>query len=683
MSEKASIDALIHAGRHGEAAELALAHGDGARAAELFSETWNYVRAVEVAREAGDLVNAFHYALLGNLREESAAILAALAQLPADASRAAEAAMARGRAHDAATLYEAAGRFTDAAAAYEQSGERADAGRCLEAAGQWREAGKMYETQLKAAPDDDATALRLATILFRFARYEAATRVLQQIKREEILGPARRLLVACLVFLQMNDAAADRYQLLRNVDATLPATAAEFVKANFARAEEGEKKDENQAWLLGRYRIVRTLGSGATGRVVMARDALYDRDVAIKMLRVGDGVKGRDAFARFSREARIALVLEHPNVVRMFEFDVSGPYLVMELMHGGTLEERFTESAPLPRALVRQVISSLLQALSVVHRHGVVHRDVKPSNIFFDASGTVKLGDFGVAHLTEVGATLTGAMLGTLAYMAPEQITGSTTPMPGTDLYAIGIIAYRMLTGELPFRGPDFVAQHLNETAVLPSAKNAGLGTDYDGFIARLLAKDPKERPSSCDEALALLNTIRRSSDDVSHASTILNKPAPRIAPDDAQSQNAARYARPVDPTDAERAFDRVLERNVRIVKANAEERAWWKKLASLVHPNLQLVLDIDEANDEVWLEDPRYDAAAVIQFEAIEKALQALHQLGVAHGAVDASHIVTARGRSVLLLPRNASQAPASADLEALAHLRSALGRHRAKPTV
>ena len=180
----------------------------------------------------------------------------------------------------------------------------------------------------------------------------------------------------------------------------------------------------------------------------------YDREIAIKVLTVGAGNVGRDAYVRFAREARVAAGLNHPNIVRMFEYNPDGPFLVMEHMAGGTLEERFEELDHVSPSVTEHVLRSVLRGLEAVHRRGVVHRDLKPANVFFGAAGDVKIGDFGVAHLADLGTTLTGAMLGTLAYMAPEQITGSQKPTASTDLYAVGVLLFRMLTGRLPFPGP-------------------------------------------------------------------------------------------------------------------------------------------------------------------------------------------------------------------------------------
>jgi eukaryotic-like serine/threonine-protein kinase len=175
----------------------------------------------------------------------------------------------------------------------------------------------------------------------------------------------------------------------------------------------------------------------------------------------------------------------------------------MEYMPGGSLAERLRNDQRLPAAATRRLALEICEALATVHHRGVIHRDIKPANIFFDARGTAKLGDFGVAHLADLGQTQTGGMIGTLAYMSPEQITGAAITVTA-DLYSFGISLFEAITGRLPFLGPDFVAQHLGEPAPAPSAF-IEIDASWDHLFASLLAKSPSDRVATVNDLALLL----------------------------------------------------------------------------------------------------------------------------------------------------------------------------------
>ncbi len=618
----------------------------------------------------------------------------ALAGDPAQALRAAAIAEARGRLADAALLHERAGGAAEAAVLYERAGELRDAARLRESLGDLREAGRLHERVLRESPDDGDAALRLGTILARFGRFEQAARALQQASRAPSARPAaQRLLVACLDALGHAHAAASALDALRADDAALPPTVAAYLEASFGDARgfaalarataEGAGPDASR-WLAGRYRVVRTLGAGGSGRVVLAHDAFHDREVAIKVLHVAEGAHGRDAFARFTREARLAAAVDHPHVVRVLEFDPAGPFLVMEHMAGGTLEARLASGRALSPHVARPILDALLAGLAAVHRRGVVHRDLKPANVFFDAAGTVKVGDFGVAHLADLGATLTGAMLGTLAYMAPEQIAGGRAPTAATDLYAVGVLLVRMLTGALPFPGPDFVQQHLESPPALPSALRPSLGDAWDALAAALLAKDPAARPRGCDavrDRLAALPWPALPADAVAPQADVGDAPEPAAAHGGAARFVAAsghlRVAAPGAPWSLAR--DLVLERFVWQAPLEAAALGALRAFAAADHPHLQAVLDLDAEAGLAVLEAPagavlppgaHLEAAHAAQLGA---ALASLHAAGLAHGCVDRAHALVDVARCVLLLP--AVPDPAARAEDDVAALRALLG--------
>ena len=669
----ARVDALRKAGRYAEAAQLCLQVGDVARAASLYAAVWDWPRAIEVAEQGGRYDLAYEHALAGQDRVALARILAILPDFPEQSLTAAAAAEVKGRTVDAARLREAAGHVEEAAALYERAGELFEAARCFEAAGRYREAGMLYERRLREDSMDADAGLRLGRILAHFGRFDHAVRALQSAAREEDRAPeALPLLVACFAALGMDEAAATCLEQLRRHDRTVPQFVAEYLQDEYGddRGIAGLVREGDAAQLLaGRYRLLSPLGSGGTGRVLLAHDGFYDREVAVKILQVGSGTGGRDAYVRFAREARVAAGLEHPNVVRVFEFNADGPFLVMEYMPGGTLEDRLLEvegaGVRLPLGVTEHVARAIVRGLEAVHRRGVIHRDLKPANVFFGATGDVKLGDFGVAHLADLGATLTGAMLGTLAYMAPEQITGSQRPDASTDLYAFGVMLFRMFSGRLPYPGPDFVSQHLELPVPKVSAVAPMLGNRFDALIRGLLAKEPEARIRSAAELLSLLDE-QDWSDPAEDRVRIAADPDAATttrAPSTVPPAPLERYQMLAPlPDGGHLARDVALDRTVELRVCDDDTAHFFRTFARADGPFLQAVYDADPATGHAVVEHPTgqplgravLDPAARARVEAqIRAAVARLHQEGVVHGAIAATKVLVSRGRAVLLLPR------------------------------
>jgi serine/threonine-protein kinase len=207
---------------------------------------------------------------------------------------------------------------------------------------------------------------------------------------------------------------------------------------------------------IGRYRIEALLGTGAMGEVYRAHDPAIDRLVAIKVVRpeLVAGSGGEQLLERFRREARAAGRRFHPNIVAIWDFgdDNGTPFLVMELVEGQSLDQLIKSSGPLPQDRSVAIITQVLSALGFAHANGIVHRDIKPSNIMVLPGDQVKVADFGIARLETSEFTIVGDLLGTPAYMAPEQLSGGPIDHR-TDLFATGVILFEMLTGVKPFRG--------------------------------------------------------------------------------------------------------------------------------------------------------------------------------------------------------------------------------------
>jgi eukaryotic-like serine/threonine-protein kinase len=253
-----------------------------------------------------------------------------------------------------------------------------------------------------------------------------------------------------------------------------------------------------QALIKGRYRVGRRLGEGGMATVYLGHDLLLGRDVAIKSPRpqfsADPGFR-----ARFEREARAAAALSHPNIIDVYDVgeDDGTPFIVMELVRGQSLKAIITADAPFHPDDVAELLEQVGGALDYAHARGYVHRDIKPGNILIDEHGRARLVDFGIAKgLADGDLTEAGSSLGTVGYLSPEQAAGLMAT-PASDVYSVGVVAFEMLTGELPFAAetPVGVAmRHVNDPAPRPSHVVPGLPPQVDPIILRALAKDPTRR---------------------------------------------------------------------------------------------------------------------------------------------------------------------------------------------
>ncbi|HMM33776.1 MAG TPA: serine/threonine-protein kinase, partial [Thermoanaerobaculia bacterium] len=259
---------------------------------------------------------------------------------------------------------------------------------------------------------------------------------------------------------------------------------------------------------LGRYVLSRKLGAGGMAEVWEAFDEGLHRSVAVKVVR--DEIAGEAEYRdRFIREARLAAGLEHPRILPIYDFGTEAgiTFLVMPLLPGGSLRERIT--GPMPPEEAIDCLASIAAALDHAHARGVLHRDVKPSNVLVDASGSLLLADFGLAKSTAVSSelTATGMVVGTPAYMAPEQAIGRPVDARA-DQYALGVLAFELLTGRTPFRSESPFAvldKHLREAPPPPSTFVPALPSSVDAVLARALSKQPQERFATCREMVEAL----------------------------------------------------------------------------------------------------------------------------------------------------------------------------------
>jgi serine/threonine protein kinase len=297
---------------------------------------------------------------------------------------------------------------------------------------------------------------------------------------------------------------------------------------------------------LGRYEIISELGRGAMGAVFRARDPRIDRIVAIKTIAVPGGDAGiiEEYRQRFYREAQAAGRLSHPGIVTIFDADEdragNTPFIVMEFVDGKPLDQ-FIAAAPEGRLDLHAAIGLVQQiaaALDYAHAHGIVHRDIKPANILVTREGQAKIADFGIAKLSAVEATLPGYLLGTPAYMSPEQLNGR--PVDGrSDLFSLGVIAYWLLTGQKPFTGESITEVSIQIATKEPQAASQtapGLSTDFDQVLARALAKDPAQRYQSGKDFAADLQDVNADRTPRSQAKTVIMPASERtIAMDPAE----------------------------------------------------------------------------------------------------------------------------------------------------
>jgi eukaryotic-like serine/threonine-protein kinase len=262
----------------------------------------------------------------------------------------------------------------------------------------------------------------------------------------------------------------------------------------------------------GRYSVSSRLGSGGMADVYLARDTLLGREVALKLLHHRFS-EDQEFVERFRREASSAAGLSHPNVVAVFdrgEWDGTY-YIAMEYLPGRSLKAVVREHGPLAPSDAIDIVVQILLAVRFAHRRGVIHRDIKPHNVILDEEGRAKVTDFGIARAGASDMTLTGSIMGTAQYLSPEQAQGHAVT-EASDLYAVGVVLYELLTGGVPFEGDSAVSIALKQVSVEPtppSARNPEVGAALDAVVMRSLAKDPLARFATADDFIAALQGAR------------------------------------------------------------------------------------------------------------------------------------------------------------------------------
>ncbi|MDQ3888952.1 MAG: Stk1 family PASTA domain-containing Ser/Thr kinase [Actinomycetota bacterium] len=305
----------------------------------------------------------------------------------------------------------------------------------------------------------------------------------------------------------------------------------------------------------GRYRILRRIGSGGMANVYVAEDEELGRRVAIKIL--NDRYANDDlSNERFRREAKSAAALSHPNIVSIYDRGESNgiPYIAMEMIEGRSLKEVILARGPLSVSQAIDYAEQILDALRFAHRHGIIHRDIKPHNILIGPEGRLKVTDFGIARAGFSQMTEAGSIMGTAQYLSPEQARGAPVTA-ASDLYSVGIVLYEMVTGEVPFDGHspiEIAMKHVNETPRPPSDVNPDVPRELDQIVLRALAKDPHDRYQTAElfsEDLERLEAGVPVSPETAAAATTVLTGAPATAATQVLAPDAATRTLPARRT--------------------------------------------------------------------------------------------------------------------------------------
>jgi serine/threonine-protein kinase len=286
--------------------------------------------------------------------------------------------------------------------------------------------------------------------------------------------------------------------------------------------------------LAERYEMLELIGSGGMSSVYKAHDRLLERNVALKVLHPHYS-EDDEYVERFRREARSVARLSHPNIVTVIDRgEADGhQFIVFELIDGENLKELIQRTGALPVRRAVELGIAIADALAFAHDHDLVHRDVKPQNVLLNGDGEAKVTDFGIARSLDVerGVTQTGTVLGTSAYLSPEQASGKTVTT-ATDVYSLGIVLYELLTGDVPFPGDNFVAvamKHINEPPPDLLERRPDVPIRLAATIERALAKDPDERFGSMTElSSALRQTLAELADPDADRTFVAPSPVPR-----------------------------------------------------------------------------------------------------------------------------------------------------------
>jgi beta-lactam-binding protein with PASTA domain len=448
----------------------------------------------------------------------------------------------------------------------------------------------------------------------------------------------------------------------------------------------------------GRYEVLSRIGTGGMADVYLARDQLLGRQVAVKLLH-HRFAEDQEFVERFRREASSAAGLSHPNVVAIFdrgEWDGTY-YIAMEYLPGRSLKAVVREQGPLEPAAAIDIVIQILQAARFAHRRGVIHRDLKPHNVILDEEGRAKVTDFGIARAGASDMTLTGSIMGTAQYLSPEQAQGHAVSA-ASDIYAVGIVLYELLTGTVPFDGETAVTIALKQVSAAPLPPSAvvshasthppgaaasgapapvpargAIPPELDAVVLRALAKDPTERFADADEFIAALQHVRQSLPGAGERPPAASGGNGPVAPAAATALLLAPVAEDAAPEDPEET-------------ARRRRRRWWIAggvLLALVAAGVALALLLPAAKRQVTVPNVVGSTATLAATELKAADLVPVPSqaasLDVAEGAVisvsPAAGSVVQRGARVSVV---VSTGPASVGVPDVRNLTSAEAEHK-----
>ncbi|NUO51209.1 MAG: protein kinase [Polyangiaceae bacterium] len=618
--------------------------------ARLLDEACDFAGAARAALEGADYRYAARLAALAADDDAFREAELALTPTPDALGLAASDLASRGLNAHAARLFSAGGEHLRAGESYAAAGDPSRAAMSFERAGKPELGARALERALRDDAGNDQVRLALAELLARHGRLEPSVRALQAIKPgtpEHARGLP--LLARSLAALGLSEAAREVEQDIAQLG---------LADIEIEASGDGTTDDEPAApptaskpVLFGRFEVERDVARTPHAHVVSAIDRMTSHQVAVKLLVAAGRGTGRDAHLRFQREANALLRLRHPSMVSLVAYLPEGPAMVLEWMSGGSLAD-LLKTGPFAPARAAEITASVLGALGEAHRLGILHRDVKPSNVLFDEVGSPRLSDFGAAHFGDLSTTVTAGAIGTFAYMSPEQRLGKAASV-ASDVYAAGALLYEMLTGEAaePQKG-GFLER-------APSAYHEDLDTRHDEIVAKMLAEDPADRPEDAFAARKLVERLPWSA-----------RVLPRTGPASGRTRSSrppeasARLGPPrgvFDPRDAASTFfDNVIERNVHLVPLDDVSLPRVCSFARAHHKSLGLVLRASHAEGEAWFESPRglslADAGGSLSLEAstlLRSALETLHREGGVHGSVDREHVYVSGTEVTLAYPR------------------------------